>query len=191
MAAPSLQELYLGSFCYFIPLGVTVDSAVVSATAKPDGSPSTNWTDYNLGTVLSFAPGVETKDRSYFGPDASGGWSKRNKTTVVQDFMDIRTREMGELLMRLQFGLTGAIVLGTAQTPFAASERKVTGWLKFHSRKENGLDLCIADVLCDVELTGGIKGEDSVTEPEFRCVVLKTYGGVAVAGNTIVFPVES
>ena len=93
--------------------------------------------------------------------------------------------------MRLQFGLASAIELGTAQTPFATSERKVTAWLKFHSRKENGLDLCIGDVLCDIELTAGIKGDDNVTEPEFRCSVLTTYAGVAVAGNTIVFPAES
>ena len=95
---------------------------------------------------------------------------------------------MGELLLRLQFGLSAAIVLGTAQTPFATSTRKVTGWLKFHMRKEDGQDLCIGDLLVDVELTGGVKADNSVTEPEFRCTVIKTHNGAAVAGNTLVFP---
>ena len=188
MAAPTLEELFLGTFCYMIPLGVTVDSVTVSATVKPDGSPTTNWTNYSVGSVLSFKPGVETKDRSYEAPSAHGGWEKRNKKVVIQDFIDLKTREMGELLLRLQFGLSGAIVLDAAQTPFAVTDRRIDCWLKFQARKEDGQDLCIGDVLCSVELLNGIKGDNNVTEPEFRCVVYKTYAGVAVAGNTIVFP---
>lgn len=188
MAAPTLEELFLGNFCYIIPLGVTVDTAVVSATVKPDGDPTTNWTNYSVGSVLSFQPGVETQDRSYMAPSALGGWEKRNKNVVIQDYIDLKTREMGEMLLRLQFGLSAAIALGTAQTPFAVTDRRIDAWLKFHTRKEDGQDLCIGDVLCSVELRAGIKGDNGVTEPEFRCVVYKTYNGAAVAGNTIVFP---
>lgn len=188
MSAPATEELFLGTFAYLIPLGVTVDGGVVSATAKPDGVPTTNWTDYSLGSVLAFTPGVQTQDRGYKVPSALGGWETRPKLAVESDFINLKTREMGELLLRLQFGLSGPIVLGTAQTPFATTTRKVTGWLKFHMRKEDGQDLCIGDLLVDVELTNGVKADNTVSEPEFRCTVLKTYDGAAVAGNSIVFP---
>lgn len=188
MAKPSLEELFLGSFAYLIPLGVTVDAAVVSATSKPDGDPTTNWTDYSLGSVMSFVPGVEEQDNSYMAPSAFGAWEKRPRKRVIADYIDLKTREMGELLLRLQFGLPAEIALGTAQTIFGSSSRSVDGWLKFHIRKEDGKDLSIGDVLVRVELRKGLSADGKVSEPEFRCTVIKTYNGAAVAGNTIVFP---
>lgn len=188
MSAPTLQELFLGSFAYLIPLGVTVDSAVVSATAKPDATPTTNWTDYTLGSVMSFVPGVVTEDRSFSRPSVNGGWEKVPRTVVIQDFIDLKTREMGELLLRLQFGLAGPIVLGTAQTIFGTNVRSFDAWLKFHVRKEAGADLSIGDVLVTVELKKGFTADGKVSEPEFRCTVIKAVAGVAVAGNSIVFP---
>lgn len=188
MAKPSLEELFLGSFAYFIPLGVTVDGNVVSATAKPDGVPTANWTDYSLGSVLSFVPGVEEVDRSFYRPGPAGPWEKVPRSVVVGDYIDLKTREMGELLLRLQFGLASEIVLGTAQTIFGSSVRRVDGWLKFHLRKEVGGDLSIGDMLATVQLKKGITADNKVSEPEFRCNQIKSINGVAVAGNTIVFP---
>ena len=185
---PNLEELFLGSFAYLIPLGATVDGVTVSPTAKPDGVPNANWTDYSLGSVMSFLPGVETQDNSKMVPSAFGGWEKRPGTRVIADYIDLKTREMGEVLLRLQFGLAAEIALGTAQTIFGKSDRFVEGWLKFHLRKESGLDLSIGDVLVRVELKKGVSADGKVTEPEFRCTAIKTYAGVAVTGNTIVFP---
>jgi hypothetical protein len=188
MAKPSLEELFLGSFAYLIPLGVTVDGGVVSATSKPDGVPTANWTDYNIGSVMSFVPGVEEQDNSYMAPSAFGGWEKRPRKRVIADFIDLKTREMGELLLRLQFGLASEIALGTAQTIFGTSTRSIEAWLKFHVRKDTGLDLSIGDVLVRVELKKGFVADGKVSEPEFRCTAIKTYNGAAVTLNTIVFP---
>ena len=188
MSAPALLERFIGSFAYLIPLGVTVDGAVVSATVKPDITPLTNWTDYNIGSVLGFNPGAETEDRSYKKPNARGGWIKVPRTVAVADFVDLKTREMGELLLRLQFGLTDAIVEGTAQTIFGNSVRTIQAWAKFHLRQEDGTDLCIGDMLCYVELKKGIVGDGKVTEPEFRLTCIPEVDGVLVAGNSIVFP---
>lgn len=188
MAKPSLEELFLGSFAYLIPLGVTVDGGVVSATSKPDGEPTANWTDYSIGSVMSFVPGVEEQDNSYMAPSALGGWEKRPRKRVIADYIDLKTREMGELLLRLQFGLASEIALGTAQTIFSTTTRRVDAWLKFHVRKESGADLSIGDVLVSVELKKGFVADGKVSEPEFRCTVVKTYNGATVAGNTIVFP---
>lgn len=188
MAKPSLEELFIGSFAYCIPLGVTVDGNVVSATSKPDGVPTSNWTDYSLGSVLSFVPGVVEVDRSYSRPGPAGPWELVPRKVVVQDYIDLKTREMGELLLRLQFGLSSEIALGTAQTLFGSSVRRIDAWLKFHLRKEVGGDLSIGDMLATIELKKGITADNKVSEPEFRCTQIKSINGVAVAGNTIVFP---
>lgn len=188
MAKPTLEELFLGSFAFVIPLGVTVDGSVVSATSKPDGVPTSNWTDYSIGPVLSFVPDKKEQDNTVMIPSAFGGWEESPRKRVISDFIDLKTREMGELLLRLQFGLAAEIALGTAQTIFGTSTRSVDAWLKFHLRKETGLDLSIGDALVRVELKKGLVADGKVSEPEFRCTVLKTYNGAAVTGNTIVFP---
>lgn len=36
MAAPATEVLFLGTFAYLIPLGVTVDAATVSGTGRPE-----------------------------------------------------------------------------------------------------------------------------------------------------------
>lgn len=185
-----MRELFLGSFAYIIPAGVTVDGTVVSATYKPDIVPLANWTDYGIGSVLGFVPGVEEEDRSYMGPNARGGWKKIPKRVVVQDYIDIKTREMGELLLRLQFGLAAPIVEGTAQTIFGSSVRRIEAWVKFHIRQENGQDLSIGDMYCYVELKKGLVADGKVSEPEFRLTCIPDVGGVLVAGNSIVFPTQ-
>jgi hypothetical protein len=188
MAKPTLEELFLGSFAYFIPLGVTVDGGVVSATSKPDGVPTSNWSDFSLGAVMGFVPGVEQQDNSFLAPSAFGGWEKKPRKKVIADFIDLKTREMGEILLRLQFGLSSEIELGTAQTLFGSATRQIDGWLKFHLRKETGLDLSIGDMLATCEINKGVVADNKVTEPEFRMTCIKTWNGALVAGNTIVFP---
>ena len=190
MPAPSLREMFLGSFAYIIPAGTTVDTQVVSAAYKPDITPPENWSAFNIGSVLSFAPGVEEEDRSYMGPNSRGGWKKVPKRVVVADYIDLKTREMGEMLLRLQFGLSAPIVEGTAQTIFGSSVRRIEAWAKFHIRQENGKDLSIGDMYCYVELKKGLVADGKVTEPEFRLTCIPDVGGVLVAGNTIVFPTQ-
>lgn len=188
MAKPALEELFLGSFCYLIPLGVTVDSEVVAWDGKPDITPTSNWTDYNIGSVLGFVPGVVTEDRSFKRASPFGGWEIVPKKVVMQDYIDLKTREMGELLLRLQFGLKDEIALGTAQTMFGSSVRSIQAWLKFHMRKEDGSELCIGDMLATVELNKGLVADGKVSEPEFRCTQIKSWNNQLVEGNTIVFP---
>ena len=188
MSAPATLERFLGSFAYLIPLGVTVDGNVVSATSKPDIVPLTNWTDYNIGSVLGFVPGAETEDRSYMKPNARGGWTKVPRTVSISDYIDLKTREMGELLLRLQFGLGETIVEDAAQTIFGSSVRTIQCWVKFHIRQEDGTDLAIGDMLCYAELKKGIVADGKVTEPEFRLTCIPEVNGALVDGNSIVFP---
>lgn len=188
MSAPILTERFLGGFAYFLEAGKTVDGSAISATYKPDATPATNWTDGYLGTIISLSLDSDTEDRSFMAPSPSGPWEKKPRKVVLADYLNLKTREMGEQLLRLQFGLTDAIVEGTAQTPFNKSDRRIEGWLKLHARHEDGQDMAIVDLWCSMELTGGIKADGKVTEPEFRLTVIKAVDGTAVAGNSIVFP---
>ncbi len=188
MSAPLTVERFLGGFGWFVEKGITVDGQVVSHLIKPDVTPLTNWTDHYLEDILSMKLGNATEDRSYNRAATTGGWEKVPRTVVMQDFIDLKTRQMGEQLLRLQFGLNAPIAEDAAQTPFASSDRRIEGWLRLQTREEAGTDLLILDAWGSLELTGGIVADGKVTEPEFRFTVIKSVGGVGVAGNSIVFP---
>lgn len=188
MPAPLNLERFLGGFAWFVEAGITVDAQTISPLIKPDVSPLTNWSDRSLGDILSLKLGNKNEDRSYKRPATGGGWEIVPRTVVMQDFLELKSRQMGEQLLRLQFGLKTTIAEGTAQTPFASTDRRIEGWLRLQSREESGLDLLILDFWASMELTGGIVADGKVSEPEFRLTVIKSAAGVAIAGNSIVFP---
>jgi hypothetical protein len=190
MSAPLNVERFLGGFAWFIESGLTVDAQTITPLIKPDVTPLTNWTDRSLGDILSLKLENKNEDRSYKRPSTTGGWEIVPRTVVMQDSLALKSRQMGEQLLRLQFGLVGTIAEGTAQTPFANTDRRIEGWLRLQSREESGLDLMILDSWVSMELTGGIVADGKVSEPEFRLTVIKSYAGAAIAGNSIVFPVK-
>lgn len=186
MATPSLTTILLGGFAYFVESGTTVDLQVVSSTVKPDVDPPTNWTDRALGDILNFKFGNEKTDASFLKPMASGGYAKINQTFVTQDFLTLKTRQMGELVERLNHGLTAAITTGTAQTPGLALDRKVEGWLRLQGRKLTGDDRFILDWWCEVRVEETGEFNEKVTEPVLRFTLIK-----GVAGNSVNFPTGS
>jgi hypothetical protein len=190
MSAPLNLERFIGGFAWFIEAGLTVDAQTITPLIKPDVTPLTNWTDRSLGDILSLKLESKSEDRSYKRPSTGGGWEIVPRTVIMQDSIAMKSRQMGEQLLRLQFGLETTIVEGTAQTPFANSERRIEGWLRLQSREESGMDLMILDAWTNMELTGGIVADGKVSEPEFRLTIIKSYAGVSLAGNSIVFPVQ-
>jgi len=188
MAAPTLEEILLGGFAYFIESGLTVDAQTISATVKPDTDPTTNWTDHTLGNVLDFKFGVVEKDSPFMKNLPSGGKVQVNRKFVIQDFVTLKTREMNELVWRLQHGLTAKIAEGTAQTPGLQQDRKIEGWLRLQGRSLNGYDRFIQDWWCEVRLEGeNVFGDDVVT-PSLRFTLIKVVSNVMVAGNSCNFP---
>ena len=183
MATPALTEILMGAFAYFIESGTTVDGGIVSRTVKPDTDPAANWTAYSIGDVLNFKFGEEKIDLSYSKPLASGGFGKVNKSMVVQDHVILKTRQMGELVHRLQMGLAAAIATGTAQTPGIAMDRKVEGWLRIQGRQLTGTDRFVMDWWCEVRLEESAEFADKVVEPVLRFTQER---GVAL--NSINFP---
>ena len=111
MSKPTLQEIFVGGFAFFIETGVSA----ASPTSKPASAPLTPWTDGTLGTVLDFKYGNEKIDSSFLRPLPTGGREKVNRSFVTQDYVILKTREMNELVWRLQMGVTAAINEGTAK----------------------------------------------------------------------------
>lgn len=187
MPAPTLQEIFVGGFAYFIENGVSS----ASATSKPSSSPLTPWTDGTLGTVLDFKYGNEKIDSSFLRPLPQGGREKVNRSFVTQDFVTIKTREMGEIVHRLQMGVKTKIVEGTAQTPGLEQDRKIEGWLRLQGRVLGGFDRFLHDWWCEVRLESDNAFDEKVVTPSLRFTMIKAVAGVAVAGNSVNWPVQA
>lgn len=187
MAAPTLQEILMGGFAFFIESG-TVGA---SATAKPSMDPASNWTDASLGNIMNFQFGVEEVDLSFNKVLPSGIWVKQNRKMVVQDYVDIEAREMNELVWRLQHGVAAKIAEGTAQTPGAVSDRKVDGWLRLQGRVLGGYDRFIQDWWAECRLVAGSVADGKVSQPKLRFTQIKAVAGVMVAGDSTNFPVQA
>ena len=187
MAAPTLQEIFVGGFAYFIESGVSS----ASATSKPSSSPLTPWTDGTLGTVLDFKYGNVKIESNFLRPLPSGGRELVNRSFVTQDFLTLKTREMNELVWRLQAGVTTKIAEGTAQTPGLQLDRKIEGWLRLQGRVTGGFDRFIHDWWCEVRLEGENVFDEKVVTPSLRFTMIKAVAGVAVAGNSVNWPAQA
>lgn len=191
MAKPTLLELLIGGFAYFVESGLTVDAQTISATVKPDTDPTTNWTDATLGTVLNFKYGNEKTDSPFMRPLPSGGYEKVNRSFVTQDFVTIQTRETSELVLRLQSGVSAIIAEGTAQTPGLKQDRKIEGWLRLQGRQLGGYDRFIQDWWCECRLESDNVFDEKVITPSLRFTLIKAVAGVSVAGNSTNFPAQA
>jgi hypothetical protein len=184
---PALQEILIGGFAYFIENGVTA----ASPTSKPSTAPATNWTNGTLGTVLDFKFGNEKTESSFLRPLPSGGREKVNRSFVTQDYITIKTREMNELVWRLQHGVLVRLQTATPQTPGLSQDRKIEGWLRLQGRNVTGLDQFIQDWWCEVRLEGDNVFDEKVVTPSLRFTQIKAVAGVSVAGNSTNFPVQA
>ena len=191
MAKPALRERLLGGFAFFIESGLTVDSQTVGPTIKPDTSPPTNWTDYTLGTIMNFAFQKEEMDASFMAPQTQGGpYQKVNRKFVNQRSVVLETREMGDIVFRLEHGLT-AITTGTAQTPGNVYDPKIEGWLRLQGRDLPGTDALILDWWVEALLESKHKFEEKIATPSIRFTLIPAVNGTVVAGNSINFPTGS
>ena len=180
---PDLTEVLLGGFAYFVESGTTIDGQPVSSTVKPDTEPPENWTAGTLGDILNFKFGEEKEDMSYLKPLATGGYAKQNRVMVTQDHLTIKTRQMGELVHRLQHGLLNKIALGTAQTPGLTQDRKIEGWLRLQGRQIGGKDRFVMDWWCEVRLEETGEFNNKIVEPVLKFTQIK-----GVAGNSVNYP---
>ena len=191
MSTPSLRDILLGGFAYFIESGTVVDSVTVSATVKPDMIPATNWTDNTLGNILDFKFGVEEEDYPVMRLLPNGSRVKVPRKIVVADFLDLTAQQMNELVLRLQHGVGTKIVEGTAQTPGSANDRYIDGWLRLQGRALGNFDVFIQDWWCQCRMVEGTKADGKFSEPKLRFTQYKAVNGVMVAGDSCNFPAAS
>jgi hypothetical protein len=187
MAAPTLQEIFVGGFAFFIENGVSS----ASPTSKPASDPLTPWTTGTLGTVLDFKYGNEKIDSNFLRPLPTGGREMVNRSFVTQDYLVLKTREMNELVWRLQMGVTTKINEGTAQTPGLQQDRKIEGWLRLQGRVLGGFDRFLHDWWCEVRLDGENTFDEKVVTPSLRFTMIKAVSGVMVAGNSVNWPAQA
>lgn len=168
-------ERLIGLFVHFVENGATVDTQTISSTVFPDASPLSNWPSF--GPILPGAAwGVDEEDDSYLAPALSGGFRKVDRKNVIQDFLNFQCRNMSAIVDRLQHGLSAAIVEGTAQTPFANSDRYVRGWLLIQGRQVGGNGSGTDDFRmmfwCDLRLAEQPKYDNKVLSPSLKAIVI-------------------
>lgn len=188
MAAPSLQEILIGGFAYFVRGGITVDGQTISATIKPDVDPLSNWSSRSLGIITNFQFGVEEQDDSFMECLPSGVWVKRTRKYVTSDFVDLDCRQMSEIVWQLQHGLTDRPMEDEPQTSGAAFDRKIDGWLRLQGRQLGGYDRFIQDWWCEARLVQGMQANGKAATPKLRFIQHKAVNGVMVAGDSTNFP---
>lgn len=174
------ERQLIGCFAFFIEGGTTVDTVAVSATAKPDTDPLSNWPQ--LGCIESSKFETKKSNELFLCPSETGGYQEESVDKVMADFLNLRSNYMNEFVKRLEFGLQSKIVLDAAQAPHAATTREITGWLKIQGRKEDGNDDFVMDWWCKMTLTDALDRNDKTLRPTLRFQKLPS------SLNTIVFP---
>lgn len=182
------QDLQLAPFAWFLEEGITVDGSAVAHDTKPDASPLTNWTDGSLGdlTELKFDP--KFKEDQRMTPTTDGVWQQETKRRVLQWNVVLKTRQMGELVRRLEHGVAAKIVQGTAQSPGSVSDPAIYGWLKVQMFRESTGSFEIFDWWCKCTLDSANTFNENTPTPSLRFTLIKTVGGSPVDGNTVVWP---
>jgi hypothetical protein len=174
------ERQLIGCFAFFVEAGLTVDAVVVSATAKPDNDPTTNWPE--IGCIESAKFEMKKSNEVFMCPSETGGYTEESVDKVMADFLNLRSNKMNELVKRLEFGLTGPIVLDAAQAPHSQVTREIFGWLKVQGRKEDGNDDFVMDWWCKMTLTDALDRNDKTLRPTLR------FQKMTSSLNTIVFP---
>lgn len=140
------SELFAGALIFI--------AEYAAATSDPTTKPASNsalWKE--LAACESMKPKRLTVTEEATVPSATG-WSQEKREYTLGDLFEVTTRSTTELYQRLQFGLAGAVVAGTAQTPFVTADRKVTGWVKIQLRQHIGTDRYVLDIYADIRILG-------------------------------------
>ena len=142
---PLIYMPIIGNFMHFLRAGDTVDSVVVSATGKPDITPSTNWPQ--LGVVKSVTPEFEEIENKWDEPQANGTYLRRSEPITVASYLDVELEGVVDIALEMMFGISKA-ASGVAQIPGNVNARHVEGWIKYQARQVTGAvgtDLVVSD----------------------------------------------
>ena len=166
-----LQELIIGTFGHFVEAGTLVGGNPVSKTFKP-GSGDPAWEE--VGCITQFRPTTESQDFNVSCPRRSGGYATRKKTITTADLLAFDVDKVSPNFWRLLLGFLSPIVNGTAQIPFAETDRMIEGWVQFQYRGDEGADRIVMEVYVELRLVDGTVFDENPVRPVFEAYVLQS-----------------
>lgn len=128
----TLKTVVVGSHLLFARSGDTIDSVVVSKTAKPDNDPATNWINFGCVEDASFDRNFERE--TIYCP-SPGSYQKEDIITTQKEMqMELTMRKHSAAFFEMLMGNDGAIPdasgSGTpAYTPMSG-DGYLRGWFK-------------------------------------------------------------
>ena len=96
------------------------------------------------------------------------GWETGKDEYTTADVFELTTRYTTALYEQLRYGLAGAIVQGTPQTPYVEKDRKLRGWVNFQERMQDGQDRVVASLWCEIRAMDPPASEKKTQEPKFE-----------------------
>jgi hypothetical protein len=155
------QSILVGNHLFFAREGDTIDTVVVSRTAKPDNAPTTNWT--SIGLVSSASVEQTRSDIEIFRP-SPGRMVLHDVLESKQDLsISCTVEEASPLMWELLFGSleidpTAATNPG-AFVPLARTG-KVKGWFKFQQYNQADQLVSVVDIYGYAEIDGAVEFGD-------------------------------
>lgn len=170
-----LEKLIIGSFASFVESGTAYGTApnngVVSITQFPDqANNAAAW--QSMGCVLDSMLETKVETDTFLCPNPAGGYRIEEDENVQQDMLKMTLKAYSPLIHRLEWGLSAAIVDGTAQTPFAQHDRYILGWLNFQQRAQDGQDRIIAALWGKLRLDGNVANTSKTKLPKVKFQVI-------------------
>lgn len=162
------QSILVGNHLFFAREGETIDAVVVSRTAKPDNSPTTNWT--SVGIVSAASVQRETTDIEIFRP--SPGRMQLHDVLETKPDLTITCTvdEASPLMWELCFGSLkidpAASTNPGAFVPLARTG-KVKGWFKFQQYNQADQLISVVDVYGYAEIDGAVEFGDQTAVVSF------------------------
>jgi len=151
------QSILVGNHLYFAREGTVVDTLTVGREAKPDNSPTTNWT--SVGLVSSATVETSQNDIDIFKPspgrlrlyDVLEGKRDMSITCTIE--------EASPLMWELLFGSQPIPSTGLGAGVFAPLSRtgKVKGWFKFQQYNQADQLISVVDVYCVADIDGAVE----------------------------------
>lgn len=127
-----------GAFVYFIPEGETVDGDVVSSTSWPDGTPTTNYTDWQFTDIETVTESKEVDSETFNIPSVTGGYSRDTEENIFSQTFECVSAKTNSILKQLSYGLTSAAASGVPQKPLAKRDNSINGVLLIEFQGKSG-----------------------------------------------------
>jgi hypothetical protein len=160
-------KLFAGSIIY-----VAVEAAGTSDISTRPASNSNLWLEL-AGVNSAVHKPVKVTELADV-PDADTGWREEKDEYTLADVFEVKSRYTTALYEQLRYGLAGAIVQGTAQTPFIKADRKLRGWINVQHRNADGQDRTVLAFFAEIRAMDPPASEKKTQEPSFELRIVKS-----------------